>query len=258
VAYGNNTFVIVGFNGIILTSPDGTIWTAMNSGINDVFFTGVTYGNDIFVVVGYNSFGGNYSFILTSFDGTAWTTKAIINNQTLTGVTYGGGRFIALGYRGSVLSSPDAEIWSTTDLSFPEIVNGYAYYVLNGAAYGDGIFVVVGNFQPVNSIHGYHEARIFTSPNGMSWTQQNTGVDSAFTLSAVAYGNGIFVAVGTTGAAYTSSHSALIFSSPDGVSWTKRTITNEIASTVFYLAGVTYGNGTFVAVGNKILQSGSF
>jgi hypothetical protein len=51
----------------------------------------------------------------------------------------------------------------------------------------------------------------------------------------VAYGNGLFVAVGPYGT---------ILTSPDGVSWTRRT-----SGTSSWLSGVTYGNGLFVAVG---------
>jgi hypothetical protein len=51
----------------------------------------------------------------------------------------------------------------------------------------------------------------------------------------VAYGNGLFVAVGSRGA---------ILTSPDGVNWTAQT-----SPTSDDLSAVTYGNGTFVAVG---------
>jgi hypothetical protein len=55
-------------------------------------------------------------------------------------------------------------------------------------------------------------------------------------LTAVAYGNGLFVAVGKWGA---------ILTSPDGETWTE-----QASPTGNPLFGVTYGNGTFVAVGD--------
>jgi hypothetical protein len=54
-------------------------------------------------------------------------------------------------------------------------------------------------------------------------------------LNAVAYGNGLFVAVGYGGT---------ILTSPDGAGWTART-----SGTSNALLGVAYGNGKFVAVG---------
>ena len=51
VAYGNSTFVAVGNEGKILTSPDGVTWTTRTSG-TDNYLKGVAYGNSTFVAVG--------------------------------------------------------------------------------------------------------------------------------------------------------------------------------------------------------------
>ncbi|HYG59465.1 MAG TPA: hypothetical protein VD902_15490, partial [Symbiobacteriaceae bacterium] len=55
-------------------------------------------------------------------------------------------------------------------------------------------------------------------------------------LSAVAYGAGLFVAVG---------HGGTILTSPDGTNWTRRTIPFRA-----HLADVAFADGLFVAVGN--------
>jgi len=62
-------------------------------------------------------------------------------------------------------------------------------------------------------------------------------------LSAITYGNGLFVAVGDNGA---------IITSPDGVSWIARS-----SGTNNRLNGIAYGNGLYVAVGEnaRILTS---
>jgi len=78
-------------------------------------------------------------------------------------------------------------------------------------------------------------APILTSPDGTAWTLRNSGTSND--LRSVAYGNGLFVAVGEDGA---------ILTSPDGASWTQRT-----SGTSNRLRGVTYGNGLFVAVGDR-------
>jgi hypothetical protein len=59
LTYGNGTFVAVGSNGTILTSPDRVSWTWRASGTDSSLF-GVTYGNGLFVAV------GDYGTILTS------------------------------------------------------------------------------------------------------------------------------------------------------------------------------------------------
>jgi hypothetical protein len=51
VTYGNGLFVAVGWDGTILTSPDGVNWTARTSGTSNCL-SGVTYGNGLFVAVG--------------------------------------------------------------------------------------------------------------------------------------------------------------------------------------------------------------
>ncbi|MHB8883287.1 MAG: WD40/YVTN/BNR-like repeat-containing protein [Thermodesulfovibrionales bacterium] len=57
-------------------------------------------------------------------------------------------------------------------------------------------------------------------------------------LLSVAYGNGLFVAVGYGGT---------ILTSPDGINWTNRTLPSHTETPNLY--GITYGDGMFVAVG---------
>ncbi|MCL5022612.1 MAG: hypothetical protein M1497_04455 [Nitrospirae bacterium] len=73
-----------------------------------------------------------------------------------------------------------------------------------------------------------------TSPDGIAWTQRNSGTD--LQLSGVTYGNGFFVAVGL----------GVILTSKDGEIWTLR---DSAGVDKTFLFGVTYGNGTFIAVG---------
>ena len=51
ITYGNSTFVTVGRNGNILTSTDGSTWTARTSGTLETL-KGVVYGNSSFVYLG--------------------------------------------------------------------------------------------------------------------------------------------------------------------------------------------------------------
>ncbi len=94
--------------------------------------------------------------------------------------------------------------------------------LLYGVAYGEGLFVAVGE-------NGF----ILTSPDGVTWTWRDSGVNTS--LGGVTYGNGRFVAVGQEGTVVTS---------PDGITWTSGSLGIGLP-----LAAVTYGNGRYVAVG---------
>jgi hypothetical protein len=86
-----------------------------------------------------------------------------------------------------------------------------------------------------------------TSPDGITWTIRTSAADNDWT--SVAYGNGLFVAVASTGTANR------VTTSPDGIAWTIRT---SVADNEWY--AVTYGNGLFVAVAttgtaNRVMNS---
>ena len=83
IAYGNNTYVAVGYNAV-LTSTDGAAWTSQTSG-TPAYLRGAAYENGTFVAV------GEMGTVLTSSDGTTWTdhTSGTTNNlwgkPTITG-----------------------------------------------------------------------------------------------------------------------------------------------------------------------------
>jgi len=223
VAYGNGTFVAVGLNSTILTSPDGVNWTQRTSGTSDVLLLkDVTYGNGLFVAV------GDYGALLTSSDGVTWTRLWTSESERnywrdywLKGLTYGNGLFVAVTYYsgggGPILTSPDGVNWTPRTSGTRN--------VLYNVTYGNGLFVAVGDY-----------GTILTSPDGVTWTQRASG--TSYSLRGVTYGNGLFVAVGD----YDT-----ILTSPDGVSWTPQRTPRT--GSIFYLYNVTYGNGLFVAVG---------
>ena len=95
---------------------------------------------------------------------------------------------------------------------------------------GAGKFVAVGDL-----------GTIVTSEDGITWTPQNSG-DPDSTLFGIAYGNGIFVAVGFDYFLGTGT----VLTSPDAVTWAPQT-----SGTTSALFGVGSANGLFVAVGNN-------
>jgi hypothetical protein len=167
---------------------------------------GITYGNGLLVTV------GEFGTILTSFDGTNWTSADSGTFETLLDCAYGNGHFVAVGSFGTILTSPDGRNWLAQF--------GGTFYQLNAIAFGDGQFIAVGQ-----------ESTILSSPDGIEWSLRANG---PFSLTDITYGEGSFVAVG----------SRAILTSTNGISWTRRNV--NLASS---LEAVTHANGEFVAVG---------
>ncbi|HBG07663.1 MAG: hypothetical protein A2075_09065 [Geobacteraceae bacterium GWC2_58_44] len=152
------------------------------------------------------------------------------------------------------------ELWETHQL--PSVL----YW--NGAAFGNGLFVVVGDSssaaisadgaaweaRPLPYTEGAWMAVTYgnnqfvavsrlsndaaTSPDGVTWTARS--LPDTSTWSSVAYGNGLFVAVCNGGEDPTSYYAT----SPDGVTWTARSMPSERR-----WVSIKYLNGLFLAVG---------
>jgi len=210
--HGNGVFVAVGNRGAIVSSTNGTDWSASQT-YGEASLTGVAFGNGAFVAVG----GGN---IFRSIDGQNWTLRAARFDLSLQNVVFGNGRFVAVGGNNIVISA-GGTFWG--DATAP--VGGNREY--RHVAFGNGTFVIVGD--------GRFGPGIWVSTTGTSWSPVNAAPPDE--LESVTFGNGQFVAVGDDGAIYTS---------PNGTSWTARDST--VGSR---LLGVTYGAGRFVVVGSR-------
>jgi photosystem II stability/assembly factor-like uncharacterized protein len=241
ITFGNNTFVAVGDNGYIATSPDGITWTYRNVGTS-YDFQAVTFANNTFVVVGDGVF--------TSPDGITWTERAVPQpapectwekklNAQLKAVTYGNGMFVAVGcvvctvplgelyeIRYQILASPDGINWNWIGI---EILSTLFKCCLEDIAYGNGLFMAVGDFC------------VFTSSDGITWTDTNPEILTDYTLHGITYANNRFVAVGEYG-----SFGAILTTEDGGTTWDKRLY--GITTALF---DVTYANNTFVAVGEN-------
>ncbi len=74
-----------------------------------------------------------------------------------------------------------------------------------------------------------------STPFEHSWTSRTSAADNDW--EAVAYGNGLYVAIANTGTG------DRVMTSPDGITWTSRTSAADYA-----WEGIAFGNGVFVAV----------
>ena len=220
VAWGNGTYVAVGWHSAIFTSRDGAAWTSRSASA-DGYFESVAFGGGQFVVVGMNG------TILTSPDGTTWTAReAGFQPFAYASVTWGGGRFVAVGSEGffttrwTVATSVDGVKWLHVSGSGGS---------LEGVAWGNGQFVAVGKDAA--------GAAILTSGDGTNWVRRST--PPVEYLMGVAYGSGQFVALNLYGPALTS---------PDGVSWFN--LESDLPRPLGNYYGIAFGGGQFLALGN--------
>lgn len=220
-------------------------WTIRSPLPTGQALNGVSFGNGTFVAVGASG------TILTSSNGTSWTSQTPSPAFLPLGVSFGNGIFVAVGASGKILTSSNGTVWTSGTSGTTK--NLYA------VSFGKNTFVAVGE-----------SGTILTSGDGMSWTGRTSGTIQQ--LQGVSFENGTsFVAVGFNGTILTSSDGtnwasrspngqalfgtghfvavgnvgAIWISSNNGVSWTSST-----SGTTQTLNGVTYGNDTYVAVGN--------
>ena len=137
------------------------------------------------------------------------------NGLRIRSVTHGSSGFVAVAAGGTVLVSADAQVWNQITISSPP-------WYPSAAGFGDGTYVLGG---------GSVAASIWTSTNTVDWTWR----DAPFSFSAVAYGNGVHVAVGFDSNSVTSS---------DGVAWRRHELGQRLLARC-----LGFGNGTFVAAG---------
>jgi len=170
VAYGNGVFITVGFGGVILSSTDGISWDQENSNTTERLADVVFAGNQFMVVGGTPN---SSATILTSPDGETWTTRSTPVSQFLTEVTYSGSLFAAVGEAGTIITSVDGITWVAQASA--------TFESLEGVTFAAGQFVVVG-----------FGGTILTSPDGTAWTSR-TGTGILLTIS---YGNDRYITAG--------------------------------------------------------------
>jgi hypothetical protein len=192
-------------NNIAALSQDGISWQEHPLG-ETVHGRALAYGNGVIVLVGSRMGEEWRGSILISTDGSNWE-ETWSSALRLRSVFFVQDRFWAFGERGAFFTSLDGRSWQ--DQSRPESVQ------LNGVAFGNGRYVVVGNVSWLSST------------DGQSWSEHRSicteivrcpGVvppggspPGALALGSVLFGNGVFVTQGHVGT----------WISSDGLTWTE-------------------------------------
>jgi hypothetical protein len=168
----NNDFFLVGGNGTLMNSPDGTNWTNLNSGTANYLSGIAAFANGLLVVT------GNAGTILTSPDGTNWASRVSGTTNWLYRLRCVNGRLLAVGENGTMLSSTNGTNWTS-------IHSGVTNWLNDAVMIGSTCFVV-GD-----------QGIVLASTNFINWT--NAGTITTKSLDGAATQNGQLVVVGFEG-----------------------------------------------------------
>jgi hypothetical protein len=231
VVFSNNFDALACGNGACVVASYWQVWWSSNL----VDWTNVTVGEFSPRGVTDVTFGGGLFVTVSSFDGTAFTSRdglewsrwqvtAPETDLHLQSIVYGGGRFVAVGPE-ALATSPDGTNWHAVRTNFIH---------MSAVTWGGGRFVAVGPFGSM------------TTTDGTNWLSQSA---PQFRASAVAFGGGFFVAVGSD---YSLRSESPIWVSQDGLNWSHRK-----SRTTRPFLSVVFGNATFLVSGwaGAMLQS---
>lgn len=164
-------FVVVGDAGTVLTSPEGTNWTALTIKEQPLLSSVAAHPG------GYVATGRNGA-LFTSPDAVTWTLRASGTTNWLYRIRYLGGLLLAVGQNGTLLTSSDGADWT------PRTTGTTAW--LNDAAQVDGAWFLVGN-----------QGTALVSTNGADWT--DAGAITGKSLYSAATHDGQLVVAGIEG-----------------------------------------------------------
>lgn len=251
IAFGNNTFVVVGSEGFVLTSRNGETWERHDVDTT-ISFGSIAFGNNQFVATCQSP-----EQLMTSRDGITWSDPVGIDvhGSEIT-VIFGNGLFLVAGGLQNYTST-DGQAWSHMDDGFGRNV----YYLNNqfvSLGYSSEVpvkkIVVSQDLESRTEIKtdlplkdplltyinkqyvAFERQTGFTcvSKDLSHWTVPNAV--TSMPLRDVVFGNGMFIAVGDSGT---------ICCSPTCSTWTLTP-----ALTLKNLNALAFNCNTFVAVGD--------
>ncbi len=249
VASVNPTFIGAPSPGEILTSTNGTTWTAhvLPNLIGTLGANNLAYGNGIYVAIG--------DVVETSSNGQTWTENSIGNlpPPTAQGQYYyyfeapvfGNGTFVTLGYNltttgpaNYLYDSANGSTWSPASITFPT-----ASYTLNAIGWNGSEFVALGVVFDSTCNSGNGCGLIYTSPNGVTWTRQTDDSQVYFDSPIVSQGT-TFVTFGNS----VTNSNVYEATSTNGINWTvSATPVTNIPSVSLYTHSVLWTGSQFLA-----------
>jgi hypothetical protein len=242
VTHGLGTFVTVGANESINTSPDGVIWTVHIRSLRPVGLNAVTFGAGEFMAVGDGVLSSINATAYRSFDGVNWAAMNMPTTNPLHGVAKGPGNVWEAvgeaaaegnGTAGAVVlqSANQGASWSVNKMTFTNPFHGIVYDEVAGQ-YVAILGPATTDVTPADVIA--------ISPDGLNWTFLYATTEIQF--SRIERDNGFDVVVATNGKIFVVDPAAL-------------SVTVPFTSTANVLRDVTFGNDaagtpTWVVVGD--------
>lgn len=199
-------------------------------------------GKDIIFIDGkYYMVSVNPNNISYSEDLKNWNSFRIGESDDFDSLAYGNSIFVVCGSTDyGIYTSTNGENWNNRPFSiYSKWGQKNIKASLNTVRFINNRFVIVsGTTWTTTHSDGtkeYHdEGHILISNNGISWADKFESDEVSF--MEIAYGNNIYVAVGTKGGIYTSK---------DLNTWSKR-----VSNTKLKLVGISFGKGLFVITGD--------
>jgi hypothetical protein len=222
----------------VIISNDAVSWREVGIEPNGYYRDVIANKGDL-IAVGRGEYTRSGSIAFSS-NGRDW--KAVfITKSSLKSITSGEHRMVAAGLNGTVVSSTDGVNWNT-ELADPSI--GHLY----GTAYGDGVFIIIGDLSVLTSEDGQrwqvvplHEAAPPDEPGEHASISSSTGAPMPGGLRNILFGNGVFL----------SWQGKNIYQSSDkGKSWRK-------VSSSISMRELIYANESFIGIdhSNQIYTS---
>ncbi len=244
IVQGTARWVAVGDSGCIRTSIDGLTWTAGVQPFSGFGLADVAWGGGRFVAV------GTRGRLMASNDGLTWTAPVqTAGAANVNAVLWLGDRFLAVGDRAgdgvNLYTSRDALTWSESKLTTDPTIPGIQQKLVAVAANGSTLVAVGGatiNYTAWRSTDGGARWQFVGSKQpGDGGFVLGVGIGEA-RATGVAYGNGIWVAVGAM--------ADWAVSSDDGLTWRTGRV-DAAAPPGVAINRVWFDGLQFVAVGNQ-------
>ncbi|HET9553899.1 MAG TPA: Ig-like domain-containing protein, partial [Anaeromyxobacteraceae bacterium] len=263
VAWCTNQFVAVGTGGTILTSPDGTTWTARTSNDSRALYAVACSASRILAVGNSGTSGAAAS----STDGVTWMAEpspAPGGTGSVWAIAWNGTTFVAGGDSYSIgdPSAPwpnygllgltaDGSSWTATS-TLGDSVRGIAWSgsrFLAGGDYGaftstDGVTWTTGAGRLIRGIAWTGTTFVEVAQSGVVWL---VGADGSSITGYLGAGtsNDLNGVVWTGRALFAVGNGGVVFSSPAGDSWTARP-----SGTSSNLRAAAWSGSRLVAVGD--------